>query len=346
MNRQTKKLLAQLESEDPKERYVAAAELAKLRAIEALPRLDKMASLDSNKNVRDMAYKAVRFLTVLKDQMEDEELRRRVEEDDIDDGTISGWGDLNNILGDNNPDPSSSKIKRMEGYGSVFDDSDDFDDNFEAEDYDNIDLGLYPDLDFDDDEPHEEKKPSAETKSKKQREPKNKENKRSRRSRYRIILWLAAALAVIALGVVANEELNDTTPDDRAETLDNLERWYNELRDTTNTYFVAAVTRAEFDCTAFETDDSFTIPQRPEWAEPDGAFQEGLDDFFSGMEQSEANLTEVERSLAVWCERNEGEAPLPESLSATIRDTLQQTVSTLNTTVLRNLNDAKRDAEG
>ncbi|RMG76650.1 MAG: HEAT repeat domain-containing protein, partial [Chloroflexi bacterium] len=77
MNRRTRELIKQLQSESPKERYLAAAELAKRKDIEALPALNKVATFDQNENVRTMAYNAVRFLSQIKNQMDQEELRRR-----------------------------------------------------------------------------------------------------------------------------------------------------------------------------------------------------------------------------------------------------------------------------
>jgi hypothetical protein len=377
VDRKTKQLVKQLESEDPRERYLAAGELAKRRAVETLSVLDRVATLDANPKVRDMAYKAVRFLTVLKDEMDQEELRRRIEEQDADeddDATVAGWSDIDSIL---QPDDTltTGKIKTMEGYSSVFtadedtdqrspfaEDDDDagafaapddqrFQESFEPVEYSNIDLGLYPDLRLDDEplQPEPTAPPEEDSKKRGRRQSRSKSRKNKRRStfRYRILLWLSVSVAIMALALVLSEEfgLDDgDTPQNRQEALDGLETWREAMVNTANRYFTATVTVSEFDCAAYTENTSvYTIPERPDWAAADGEFQEGLDNYFDGMETAGENLTEVKRLLDTQCERAPERAPLPTGMNDAIRENLTQTLTILNTRVLSDLNAAERD---
>lgn len=65
MDRKTKNLLKKLNNKDPKVRYDAVLALGKLGDISLIDELEKVATLDDNPKVRDLAGKAVKTLNVL-----------------------------------------------------------------------------------------------------------------------------------------------------------------------------------------------------------------------------------------------------------------------------------------
>lgn len=81
MDRKTKKLLNQLESARPKERFEAVLALGKMGDVELIDELDKVANLDENDKVRDLAGMAVRTLEILRKRQEDRERARILEEE-------------------------------------------------------------------------------------------------------------------------------------------------------------------------------------------------------------------------------------------------------------------------
>lgn len=96
MDRKTRQLLSQLESDSAKERYLAVVELGKRRDTSLLPHLDKVATLDDNQKVREIAYNAVRFLSILKEE-EDRAAQLALAESEEDDDD-SGWGKIEELL--------------------------------------------------------------------------------------------------------------------------------------------------------------------------------------------------------------------------------------------------------
>lgn len=319
VDRKTKQLVKQLESDDPKERYIAVAELAKNKVVGAYPLIDKLATLDPDKRVRDMAYKAVRMLNILRNQMEEEELRRQIMEvDALDDSDSSPRKSIFTAdFEEDDEEVPISSIRNMAGLSSIFTDDADDEEASPAssapQSYSPEELGIYQ-LDILDDDEDRTQKQRDDTSKKKQRSAK-KENTRGTTFVYRMILWLSVSLAIIALGLVAEQELNDTSPDSRAEALEGLEEWHSELTDTATTYSIA-VGASQFDCENFRNNERFDVPEAPEWAGPDEEYQENLDNFFSAMESAETDLRDLHRVIGTFCERIDSSAPLPASINA------------------------------
>lgn len=289
MNRRTRELIKQLQSESPKERYLAAAELAKRKDIEALPALNKVATFDQNENVRTMAYNAVRFLSQIKNQMDQEELRRRVlqsNEDDDSDDSHPLW--------------------------SEDDDDDDDDDSKDDIRVTAADLGISGSFLFgeDDDNDDDEVRPSSKKtrKGKRKKSPQSEAVRRARRERrkranFKMVLWLSALLAVIALTLAVREEY--TEPRTREDAIQGLDIWLEQMIETTGVY-TTALSGTSFDCSSFQNNSQFNIPEGPEWAARDGKNQENLDDFFDGMEAAQERLITVKRTLEQLCAREGG----------------------------------------
>lgn len=304
MKRRTRELLKQLQSDNPKDRYIAAAELAKQKDVEAITELNKVAMFDDNADVKKMAYNAVRYLSKIKSQMDQDELRRRVMEEDEDDGgDASFWDDFDN----DDDDDEEEDTKRSSGIFGSRPRQRKSKSNIEKErDSDSgmrisaTDLGI-PSFSFDDDDDDSEpEKQGRDDRRKRRATPSPERAKRRRRATFRLFLWLSAILAVSALLLIVEVELRE--PRTREDAISGLDGWLEEMINTTGVY-TAALDDSSFDCGLFRSSNDFDIPVAPSWAERDGKNQEDLDDFFDSMESAEDNLAEVRRGLTALCER-------------------------------------------
>lgn len=327
LNRRTRELIKQLQSENPKERYIAAAELAKHKDIDALPALNKVATFDQNENVRTMAYNAVRFLNGIKSQIEQDELRRRVMEQDEDDDSYDTappfWEDAVEDVKEKDEKRSSGVFGSKPGFRKSKprvnkkqrdDDDDDDDDSEDGIRVTASDLGiptaiLFGDDDDDDDSydnvPFTPIGKKGEQKSRKD----NDRRERRRRANFKLVLWLSVIIGVLGLAIVASQELAD--PRTREDAIVGLDGWLDEMIETTGVY-TASLEGSTFDCTSYVGNPQFDIPAGPDWAERDGKNQEDLGDFFDGMEQAQENLSTAQRGLDTLCQRS------PDSTSAAI----------------------------
>ena len=263
MTRKAKQLLKDLESPSAKERYLAIIALGRLGDTRTLPAIDKVATLDKNTKVRNAAYQAVRYLSELKKQQDQEAHRARLDAED-DDGEV-GWGDIDNFLADDDDD----------------------------EDDDDSGSWSYTDAQ----QKHQAAKKAEQAAEKRER-------RRSRR-RYRIILWLAVAVAVMGLAIVAADLLEKRElPKSRTEALERLGEWLADMSATREAYN-GVMLGLPVDCAAFQAGGDYAIPGRPSWAGPDKDHQDNLDEFFTAMQQIETDLNVVKQAIQQFCSNGE-----------------------------------------
>ena len=330
MDRKTKKLVDQLQSDDPKERYLAVVALAKLKDLEVLPHIDKLATLDSDKRVRDMAYKAVRMLEILQKEQEDTDLRRQImeidEQDDSSDDTRSSIfsSDFDDVEDD------KTQVSSRVSFASVgYDDDDDDDDDLtETGSYTSAELGIY-ELDFDDEPKSSIADTSMSNLLKDKSKKSAKENKRGTTFVFRMILWLSVVLAIITLGVVAERELNSTEPDSTEEAVTDLDGWHEDMLQLATRYTIE-LSRQEFDCASFNA-GNFEVPTQPEWTEnEDSDYRADFEDFLAMMTVATESLDEANRLLTPLCDRSDGALVIPSALKPRVQTQVDNAVLNLN----------------
>lgn len=267
--KQVRQYVKQLESESAKERYIAALALGKSKDISVIPALNKVATLDSNPKVRQIAYQAVKFLSKIKEQ---EDYRtRQAQMDALDDddhsSTDSGWGTIENILVDDEPEKEESWNYQKAITG-------------------------------------EQGKGKNKKKSKKSRKERRAERRDPKRRRFRFHIWIALLVASIAALIVAYDyDMRRDLPKNRTEVLDGLDEWYTDVVDQVNLYSLA-LSQPEFDCGAYPEYEGgdFYLPTRPTWAKPDGDYQEGLDTFYSHMDEIYSTMNRVDDVVKGFCD--------------------------------------------
>src|SRR5688572_3479315 len=89
-NRNTRKLLKQLQDADPKKRYDAVMALGQTGDLELMDDLDKIANLDEDARVRHLAGQAVEVFAILRRRQVDRDRAALMADDD---GTIE-WPEL------------------------------------------------------------------------------------------------------------------------------------------------------------------------------------------------------------------------------------------------------------
>lgn len=268
VDRKAKKLVQQLKSDSTKERYLAVLELGRTGDTELIPHIDKVATLDANPKVRKLATQAVRALKTIK-QKEDEEVRQaQIAVLDAEDEAFEiepgslGWGSIDDLIVEKEPDENSS-------------------------DWNYHQLG----------KKHQEDKA--------QREADEAAMKKRRRWRYRRFLWVCTLIVVTGLVFVAYDRINTVDePESREEALDRLEVWFDEVIDTSNSYSrLIQPSASAVDCAEFKDNNAeYIVPVRPDWAGPDKAHQEDLDDFFTALEFVENNLTNAFETVEGLCD--------------------------------------------
>lgn len=263
--KQIRQYIKQLESDSAKERYIAALALGKSKDISVIPALNKVATLDSNAKVRQIAYQAVKFLSKIK---EEEDFRaRQAQRDALDDDeghSVGGWGGIEEILiNDDSEDEPWSYQKAVTG--------------------------------------GQEK--SKKKKNKKSRKERRAERVDKKRRRFRFHIWIAVFVGLIgALLATYDYTIRRDLPQNRTEALEGLETWYTDVVEKINIYSLA-LAQTEFDCAAFPKYDGgdFYMPTRPVWAKPDGKYLEGLDVFFEHMDATATTMDEVYRRIEGLC---------------------------------------------
>lgn len=274
MDKQTKKLIQKLADADPKVRYNAVMALGKTGDISLIDELDKVATLDQNPKVRDLAYKAVRALSVLRQRQEAEARQKlmKAADDDYEWQMLSG--DISRQAG-----PVVTEIK--------WDDEDILD--------------LPP-------EPDEAPAPAPEKEGRRAKKAQQKAARRERsRGRvsgcFRVFMWMAACFALLGATIVAYDEIN--TPEDaainRADALYKLNEWVQDDAQTALAY-QTALNAATLDCKTVPSAEEYTVPERPKWVGDVNEYhQEGLDPFFNLMEEVEEGLYKTRSQIETAC---------------------------------------------
>lgn len=276
--KQVRQYVKQLESESAKERYIAALALGKSKDTSVIPALNKVATLDSNPKVRQIAYQAVKFLSQIKEQ---EDYRsRQAQMDALDDdhpAPDSGWGAIEDILADEPKEKESWNYQKAitgeQGTG---------------------------------------KNKKRQKKSRKERRA---ERRDSKRRRFRFHIWIALLVVFIGVLIVAyNYEMERNLPKNRTEVLDGLDEWYIDVVDQVNLYSLA-LSQPEFDCGAYPEYEGgdFNLPTRPKWAKPDGDYQEGLDAFYSHMDEIYSTMNRVDDVVEGFCDGRDDSRAWPTS---------------------------------
>jgi hypothetical protein len=272
VDRKTKKLVEQLKSTSTKERYVAVLELGRTGNTELIPHIDKVATLDANPKVRKLATQAVRALNVIK-QREDEEARQaQIAALDAEDAKLE-------------IEPGAF------GWGSIEDLIVEKEEPEEgASDWNYHQLG----------KKHQEEKAA--------RAAEEAKNEKRRRWRYRRFLWIATLIVVTGLALTSYYRLYIyDRPENRADALERLQEWTDELDSTTRNYLTLLNgSLTEVNCDEFTGNEDYVVPETPKWAGTDEPHQDGLEAFFTATEQIEANLNEAHITIASLCDGNEG----------------------------------------
>ncbi len=298
VDKQTKKLIQNLSDADPKVRYNAVMALGKTGDVSLIDELDKVATLDQNPKVRDLAYKAVRALSVLRQRQQSEarEKLAKAADDEYEWQMLSG--DISKQAG-----PVVTEIK--------WDDEDILD--------------LPPDMD--------EAPVSAEKEGRRGKKSKKEKAAKQERSRggisgcFRVFMWAAVCVGLLGATVVAYDEIN--TPDDaainRADAIYKLNEWVQENAQTALAY-QTALNGATLDCKVVPSADEYTMTERPKWAGDVSEFhQEGLDPFFNLMTEAQEGLNKTRSQIETACS---GQDQL-NSTDWAIGDTQAQLTSTL-----------------
>ncbi|MBI5931681.1 MAG: HEAT repeat domain-containing protein [Chloroflexi bacterium] len=276
MDKQTKKLVQNLSDSDPKVRYNAVMALGKTGDISLIDELDKVATLDQNPKVRDLAYKAVRALTVLRqrEQSAAREKLMKAADDEYEWQMLSG--DISRQAG-----PVVTEIK--------------------WDDEDILDLPPHPDdapLTPADEKQDKKRAKKARAKAAKQ------ERSRGRVSGcFKVFLWAAACIGLLGATVVAFNEINTPkdAPINRADALYKLNEWVQDDAQTALAY-QAILNGATLDCKAFGSEDEYQVPERPEWAGDVKEYsQEGLDPFFNLMAGGTDALSVTRQQIETAC---------------------------------------------
>ncbi len=293
MDRKTKQLLNQLESESAKERFLAVVELGKMRDTSLLSSLEKVATLDENKKVRQVAHQAVRYLSVLRDEEERAAMQARLEAEEEDDDSGDGWGTIEELL-----------VEPLQ------------DDDIDA----GSDVWSYNEA--------VQARIDAEEEAQRAQD----ETKRRKRWRYRRFLWFSTLFVIIGLIFVAvyvEEHADD--PETRQEALERLIEWHVDVQTVANR-FEAAMVASDFDCAAYrQNEEEYQIPERAKGLGPDRPYQDDLEEevnpldatgesrpreFFSLMDEAIDDLEEFRGKVEDFCDGVETTRDWPPTATA------------------------------
>jgi hypothetical protein len=271
VDRKTKKLIKDLTDPDPKVRYQAVKDLGMMGDPDLLPELEKVADLDKHREVRDLAYKAVRTLRALKQRQE--QAARRAQLGEEDEGSHEyEWKILASDIGVSNR-PAFTPAAAWD-YNAAVEES------------------LTP-------------PPEAEAPAGKKAKPKKVKVRKERRTRasYRIMLWLSVCVAILAAAILAYYRLEEAkdAPTSRPDALVKLNAWLGDHTATAEAYR-EALNAATLDCVAVRQEARYQVAVRPKWAAPDKKHQGGLDEFFDLMTRIENNLGEARRRVEAVCQ--------------------------------------------
>ena len=231
MDRNTKKLLKQLESEKPKERYQAVLELGKTGDTDLIDPLDKVANLDENPKVRELASKAVRTLEILqKRRLTREHVAQEIKEEGEDQGIE--W-------------PELMKDKMMDERRLTA-----------AEDFEEFDY-----VEAKRNELERKKAKAAKREAERQAEI---DKIHARNRRFRMVIWVALAVAIVGLFIAAWYVTTvEPPPDTRQATLIDLQDWVRDQQAAVLAY-EDEFRKDPLECASLR---SVITPARPKWTE-------------------------------------------------------------------------------
>lgn len=286
MKRKYKKLLAQLESDDAKTRYEAVLALGKTGETEFIDHLDKVATLDKNPKVRDLANKAVRTLKVLR-QREIEQERQALLEAEPEEPDDFNWPTLAK------EDIMSNREVGGAGGKAEFD---------------------YVRAKQIEQEVKAREAEEARIRAEIEARQAKKDLRRKRRPR-RILIFLVITLAIIGLVYVISLQLADddvAVPDDPEQVILDMRDFVGAERDAATSY--SALMANPIDCNAI---NAIELPDKPEWITADAELPEEatehindptniLDNIVTNSER----LSEFVSSITTACE---GQDMLPTS---------------------------------
>jgi hypothetical protein len=231
MDRNTKKLLKQLESDKPKERYQAVLELGKTGDTDLIDPLDRVANLDDHPKVRELASKAVNTLEILqKRRLGREHIAQEIKVEGEDAGVE--W-------------PELMKEKMMEERRLTA-----------AQDYEEFNYIESKKKELD-----RKKAKAAELEAQRQAEI---AKQRARARRFRMALWVLLAFAVVGLFVLAWYITSvESPPTTREAALFDLQEWTREQQAAV----IAFETEFQKDPLECATLQSIALPSGPKWTE-------------------------------------------------------------------------------
>jgi hypothetical protein len=238
IDKKTKRLLEQLDDDNPAKRYEAVLLLGKTGNTALITPLDKVASLDEDERVRRLADKAVQTLRVLR-QREEQVLR---DEKLAAEGNLE-WGLLTDQVQGDAPKAQKSgsfDYDTIRNRDPLEEDSDEF----ELDDDDN-------------DKKAKEKSGKSDKKRKK---------KRRTRAGFRVILWLGVAIGTLVLIILAEQAYEDRQDDELSEN----EQWAKDSRGLAKQY-EDAFENGSLNCPEIKPQD-MALPPRPENIEDDAEF--------------------------------------------------------------------------
>ena len=296
MDRKTKSLLKKLGSDDAKIRYDAVMALGKTGNTELIERLDKVANLDNNMKVRDLASKAVRTLEILEKRRRDQERQQMEVEEEGEDGGLV-WRPL-------------MKDK-------LFDEQRQF--NIEAgnDDWDYVRAKkLEKELTVEQMRQREEylrhQAEAAELARQRRRRP------------FRIFLILVTmfmcVVGVFAIWYMLNVE---SPPDSRTAALEDMRTLLQEQSEIVAAYQTQLGTAGAVNCTALS---AIHTPERPRWIEL-VITSESVEDVAGVMERTADDLNRIDDTLLSGLDITLTEMDLIHASLLSIEDTVQTVCS-------------------
>ena len=261
MDRKTKKLLNQLESQSAKERFEAVMALGKMGDIELIDELDKVANLDENDKVRGLAQMAVRTLETLRKRRMDRERARILEEEGPD---SYEWRELSQekMLADRDRTVDDEKWTYAESVAK-------------------------------------KRQREQEELLRKQMEAEayKKMMERRRRPRRIINILLASILVIGVLAIAYRFATRTKEPNNPAEALPLLREWVVQQQASLVSYG-NAFTKDPLDCAEL---NGISIPTKPTWANVGHKSLTGLDTLMADLQEVDQILTTLKSTTTTVC---------------------------------------------
>lgn len=289
-DKKIKRLLDQLEHDDPAKRYEAVLLLGKTGNTELMAPLDKVASLDDDERVRRLAIKAVQALKVL--LVREEELALKTQQ--ADEGELS-WNLMAARLGESDDQNVKS--------GSFS-----YEESRKTQDFEAFEL-------------EEEEKSKTDKKSAKKTTSDSGGKQRSRR--YWLLLRLSAIVGVLALVIVAYDALQEEEDIISAPQTEGIRLWAQESRTLAEAYN-AAFDGTTLNCEALSPNVLPSVSPSPILENP-----EEYPEFVALVETIENDFATLQRDVEGLCRDSDMEREVPSTLQSRlagrINDLMQNT---------------------